>query len=185
MSSRINISEFDSSKNFDLGRPKIVFIIWYFVKIFMFQTSFPYPSGIKGMILKLFGAKIGKNVYIKPRINIYIPWKFEAGENTLLGEGVEIYNFENVNIGANCCLSQNSFICAANHDYRDKAMCYRHAPITIHDGAWIGACSFVAPGVTVGVDAFVTAGSVVTRDIPDEMICSGNPCVPLKKRWDN
>lgn len=62
-------------------------------------------------------------------------------------------------------------------------MTYRSAKIDIKDGAWIGAQVFVGPGVTVEVDAVATAGSVVTRNLPPEMICAGNPCVPTKPRW--
>jgi putative colanic acid biosynthesis acetyltransferase WcaF len=62
-------------------------------------------------------------------------------------------------------------------------MPYRNRPITIGDGAWIGAQVFVAPGVTVGDEAVVTAGSVVTRSLPPAMVCTGHPCAPVSPRW--
>jgi putative colanic acid biosynthesis acetyltransferase WcaF len=62
-------------------------------------------------------------------------------------------------------------------------MRYRNAPIRICDGAWVGAQVFVSPGVTIHTDAVVTAGSVVTSDVPASMVCSGNPCRPQKERW--
>jgi putative colanic acid biosynthesis acetyltransferase WcaF len=62
-------------------------------------------------------------------------------------------------------------------------MPYRNRPITVGDGAWVGAQVFVGPGVTVGMEAVVTAGSVVTHSLPPGKICSGNPCVAIKPRW--
>ncbi len=55
-------------------------------------------------------------------------------------------------------------------------------PIVIGDGAWICADVFIGPGVTVGANCVVTAGSVVGKDLPAGMVCSGNPCVAVKER---
>jgi putative colanic acid biosynthesis acetyltransferase WcaF len=134
-------------------------------------------------MLRWFGAKVGQGVYIKPRVNIHLPWKLAIGDHTWIGEEVFILNFEPVTIGEHCCISQRAFLCTGNHDYRDPAMSYRNAPITIGPGAWVGAQVFVAPGVTVGSEAVVTAGSVVVTDLPAAMVCSGNPCAPRKPRW--
>lgn len=120
---------------------------------------------------------------IKPRVNIHLPWRLTIGDHSWIGEEVFILNFEAVMIGRHACLSQRSFLCTGNHDFRDPAFSYRNAPITIGDGAWIGAQSFVAPGTTIGTDAVATAGSIVTTDLPPSQICSGNPCTPIKPRW--
>jgi putative colanic acid biosynthesis acetyltransferase WcaF len=105
------------------------------------------------------------------------------GDHCWLGEEAFILNFEFVTIGAHACVSQRAFLCGGNHDYRDPAFAYRNAPISVGEGAWVGAQCFVGPGVKIGAHAVVTAGSVVTRDLPPEMICGGNPCVSLKARW--
>jgi putative colanic acid biosynthesis acetyltransferase WcaF len=62
-------------------------------------------------------------------------------------------------------------------------MPYRNQPITIEDGAWVGAQAFVAPGVTIRTEAVMTAGSVVTKNQPAGTVCGGNPSVPLRLRW--
>lgn len=131
----------------------------------------------------MFGAKIGSDVYIKPRTNIHFPWKLVIGDHTWIGEEAFILNLEPVHIGSHCCISQRVFLCTGNHDYTDPSMAYRSAKIDIRDGAWIGAQAFVAPGVLVEVDTVVTAGSVVIKNLPAAMICTGNPCVPVKERW--
>jgi putative colanic acid biosynthesis acetyltransferase WcaF len=131
----------------------------------------------------LFGARIGKGVVIKPQVKIHFPWKLTVGDFTWIGEEVFILNFEPITIGAHCCLSQRAFLCGGDHDYRQPNMPYRNGPIVVEDGAWIGAQVFVARDVTIGAEAVITAGSVVTQPQPPRMICGGYPCIPLKTRW--
>lgn len=180
---RVRLDLFDRSKGLDRGRRLPVEIAWQLVKCLFFLTPLPWPSRLRTFLLRGFGAKIGKGVVIKPRVNIHLPWKLTVGDHAWLGEEAMILNFEPVVIGSHACLSQRAFLCTGNHDYRDTCFGYRNAPITIGAGAWVGAQSFVCPGTTVGLDTVVTAGSVVTRSLPTGMICSGNPCVPVKRRW--
>jgi putative colanic acid biosynthesis acetyltransferase WcaF len=182
---RVRNDLFDSRRSLDRGRPVWIEAIWYVTKCLLFLTPWPLPSSFKRAILRCFGARIGCGVVIKPRVNIHLPWKLEVGDFTWLGEEVFILNFEPVSIGAHCCISQRAFLCTGNHDYRQPDMPYRNRPITIGNGSWVGAQVFVAPGVTVGAEAVITAGSTVTTNIPEGMVCSGNPCRPFKPRWAN
>ena len=125
---------------------------------------------------------MGAGVVIKPRVNIHFPWKLEIGDHSWLGEEVFILNFEPCKIGSHCCISQRAFLCGGNHDFRSADFRYRNGPITVGDGAWIGAQAFVAPNVTIGQEAVVTTGSIVTKNMPMQIICGGNPCSPIKKR---
>ncbi len=180
---RTRLDKFDASAGLDRGRGKGQEAIWYLIKCFFFLSPLPWPGSLKCALLRFFGAKVGQGVNIKPRVNIHFPWKLELGDHCWLGEEVFILNFEPVRIGSHACVSQRAFLCGGNHDFRDEAFSYRNAPITVGDGAWIGAQCFVGPGVTVGTQAVVTAGSIVTSDLPADMICSGNPCKPAKARW--
>ena len=181
--SRVRNDLFDASKGLQRGRPLLVEALWYLLKCALFLTPLPVPSGIKRAVLRCFGAQIGRGVVIKPRVNIHFPWRLTLGDHAWIGEEVFILNFEPVSIGAQCCISQRAFLCTGNHDFTDPAMTYRNRPITIEDGAWVGAQVFVAPGVTIGTEAVVTAGSVVTADQPAGMVCGGNPCTTIKARW--
>jgi putative colanic acid biosynthesis acetyltransferase WcaF len=174
---------FDARAGLDRGRPKLVEAIWYLLKCLFFLSPLPWPPAFKRMLLRLFGAKIGRQVYFKPRVNIHFPWKLQIGDHTWIGEEVWLLNFEPIVIGSHCCISQRAFLCTGNHDYRQLNMPYRNRPINIEDGAWIGAQVFVSPGVTVGSEAVVTAGSVVTGNLAAGMVCSGNPCRPVQPRW--
>ena len=183
--SRVRLDRFDARQGLERGRSRWVEALWYLAKWLLFLTALPVPSSIKSFVLRMFGARVGQGVVIKPRVNIHFPWKLSVGDYAWIGEEVFILNFEPVTIGNHCCISQRAFLCAGNHDYRDPSMPYRNRPITLSDGVWIGAQTFVGPGVTVGVDAVISAGSIVTKDQPAGMVCRGNPCVPLQPRWPN
>ena len=174
---------FDSRKGLDRGKLKIIEMIWYFSKRAFFLTSFPWPNTIQLTVLKVFGAKVGRKINIKPRVNIHLPWKLEIGDHTWIGEEVFILNFEPVTIGSNVCISQRAFLCTGNHDYRADDFAFRNAPLSIADGGWIGAQCFVGPGVNIGREAVATAGSVINQSLPENKICTGNPCIPIKDRW--
>ena len=180
---RMRLDQFDPSIGLDRGRSKFIEIIWYLVKISFFLSAFPWPQFIKRFWLKLFGCNVGNSPVIKPRVNIHFPWKLTLGDHCWIGEECFILNFEPITLGNHSCVSQRSFLCGGNHNFRSPQFEYRNGPITIEDGAWIGAQAFVGPNVTVGTDSVVTAGSVVTKSLPSNKICHGNPCVPIKPRW--
>ena len=180
---RVRNDLFDPGKGLERGRPAFVEAAWYLCKCAFFLTPLPFPSAFKRALLRAFGAKVGRRVVIKPRVNIHLPWKLSVGDHTWLGEEVCILNLEPVTLGAQCCISQRAFLCTGNHDYTEPDMPFRNAPIVIQDGAWVGAQTFVAPGVTVGEEAVISAGAVVTSSLPAGMVCRGNPCIPVKPRW--
>ena len=180
---KVRQDQFNATKGLDRGASKLKELLWYFCKMLFFLSAFPYPSGFKCFLLKLFGAKVGDGVVIKPRVNIHFPWKLLIGNHAWIGEEVFILNFEEISIGNHSCISQRAFLCGGNHDFRVQSMPYRNGPITISDGAWIGANVFVGPKVIVGIDAVVTAGSVVTQSLEKNTIYRGNPAVPISKRW--
>lgn len=180
---RVRNDLFDPSLGLDRGRSKPVEMAWHVVKCIVFLTPWPFPYRLKAFLLRIFGAQIGRGVVIKPGVNIHFPWKLDIGDFSWIGEEVMILNFEPVSIGSHCCISQRAYLCAGNHDYRQPDMPYRNRPIKVEDGAWIGSQVFVAPGINIGTDAVITAGAVVTSDQPAEKVCAGNPCVPMRDRW--
>lgn len=181
--SKVNLGGFNAGTGLDRGAGKLKEISWYFIKMIFFLSAMPYPNALKKMLLRAFGAKVGKGVVIKPRVNIHFPWKLVIGNDVWIGEEVFLLNFELLTIGNDVCVSQRAFLCGGNHDYRISEMPYRNGPITLMDGCWIGAGVFVAPDVTVGVDTIITAGSVVTGSVDGNGIYKGNPLSYIKARW--
>lgn len=180
---KTKLQTLNSTDGLDRGSSRIIELCWYIIKMVIFLSAFPWPNGLKSKILKLYGAKVGHGVIIKPRVNIHFPWKLDIGNYTWIGEEVFILNFEPIVIGSNVCISQRSFLCGGNHDFRDPSFKYRNGPIRIKDESWVGAQVFIAPNVIIKEGAVITAGSVVYSDQPEYMVCSGNPCKALKNRY--
>lgn len=173
---------FFTKKGYSPQASKFKQILWYFMNIIFFCCRLNVSSGLKVFLLRLFGAKIGKNVYVKPAVNIKFPWKLSIGNDTWIGENVWIDNLEFVTIGNNACISQASLLLTGNHNYTISSFDYRNAPIIIEDGAWIGAKSVVCPGVTVKSHAILTVGSIATKSLEAYTIYQGNPAQPIRKR---
>jgi len=183
-SMRTNLRLFDPRRGYTLGRSRLAFAIWYLFKRVFFLSSLPWPYALKALILRAFGASVGPGLVMKPCVNIHIPWKLTVGCNVWVGEGVRILNLAPVSIGSNVCISQESFLCAGGHDYRDESFSYRNAPIFIGDGAWIQARVFLGAGVSVGSEAVVKACSVVSGEVTCNTIVSGFPARLCGQRWD-
>jgi putative colanic acid biosynthesis acetyltransferase WcaF len=161
---------------------KLKIVLWTLTSIIIFRTSLPIPSVLKIIILKLFGAKIGADVVIKPNVNIKYPWKLCIGNNSWIGENVWIDNLAKVDIGNDCCLSQGCYLLTGNHDFTSTSFDLMIYEINIEDGSWVGAKSVVCPGVTLHKAAVLTVGSVATKTLDELGIYQGNPAVKIKKR---
>ena len=183
MKSKVRLDLFNQHIGLNRGASKVKEITWYIFKYIFFLTAIPYPSKFKSFILKCFGAKIGVGLIIKPRVNIHFPWKLIIGNHVWIGEEVFLLNFEKLIIGNNVCVSQRVFLCGGNHDYKVASMPYRNGIITLEDGCWIGAASFIGPNVLIGIDTIVSANSFVTKSLSDNCIYSGNPIQFIKFRW--
>lgn len=168
--------------NFDKEASFLKQVLWFFINALLVRASWNPFMRIKIILLKAFGAKIGKGLVIKNNVCIKFPWKLIIGENVWLGENCWIDNLDHITIGNNVCISQGALLLTGNHDYTVSTFDYRNAPIIIEDGAWIGAKSIVCPGVTVKSHAILTVNSVATKDMEAYCIYQGNPASIMKKR---
>lgn len=181
MNKDIQLKSFDSS-NFDKGAGILKITLWYFINAFIVRASWNPFMKIKILLLKAFGAKIGKGICIKNNVIIKYPWKLEIGNDCWIGENCWIDNIDKVIIKDNVCISQGALLLTGNHDYSNTSMPYRNAPITIEHGAWIAAKSIVCPGVTVHRNAILTVGSIATKDLEQDWIYQGNPATKIRQR---
>ncbi len=156
--------------------------LWYLTNIFFFKCSVPYPNSLKTSLLKFFGAKVAEGIVIKPNVNIKYPWFLEIGNNSWIGEGVWIDNLAKVSIGNNACVSQGSYLCTGNHNYKSESFDLITGEINIEDGVWIGAKSIICPGVTLRSHSVITAGCIVTEDTESYTIYKTNETVAVKSR---
>jgi len=161
---------------------KIKRLVWFVVNFCVFQNRLNGSNGIKVFFLRAFGAKVGKNVIIKPNVNIKYPWKLSIGDNTWIGEQVWIDNLGEVTIGKNVCLSQGAMLLCGNHNYKIESFDLMVGNIELEDGVWIGAHAVVCPSVTCYSHAILSVNSVATHNLEAYTIYQGNPSVKTRKR---
>lgn len=175
-----NLASFNNSW-YKTGASVMGRITWYFISAAFFQSSFPINS-VKVLLLKMFRARVGENVVIKPHVNIKYPWRLNVGNNVWIGEQAWIDNLADVCIEDNVCISQGAMLLCGNHNYKKTSFDLIIGNITLKQGSWIGAKSIVGPGVVVGSHAVLTVGSVATKNMNDYTIYQGNPAQVVKER---
>ena len=177
----VDLSKFDNSW-FNPGRGLLIRTIWYFVNAIFLQNPLNPSSKLKITLLKLFGARVGSGVVLKPSINIKYPWNLEIGDYTWIGEGVWLDSLGMIKIGENCCISQGVYFCTGSHNWTDPNFGLVIKPITVEAGVWVGAHALIMPGVTLKSHSVIAGGSVVATDTLPNMIYVGNPAESVKER---
>jgi putative colanic acid biosynthesis acetyltransferase WcaF len=178
---KIDLGQYDN-RGYVPGAGLVRRIVWYLTNATVFCSWVIPLSGLKGWLLRIFGARIGSGVVIKPRVNIKYPWHLTVGDDVWIGEGVWIDDLAAVTLGNNVCISQDAYLLTGNHDYKDPRFGLLTGEITISDGAWVGARAVVCPGVRMGEHSILTAGSVLGRDAQPWGIYRGNPAELVRKR---
>jgi putative colanic acid biosynthesis acetyltransferase WcaF len=160
----------------------LIRILWYLASLVFINTFVPWPYGLKTVILRIFGAKVGRGLVIKPYVKIKYPWFVNIGNHVWIGENVWIDNLAEVLIDSNVCISQGAMLLTGNHNYKREGFDLILGSIRLEKGTWLGAKSVVCPGVTVGSHAVLTVGSVATNDLDPYGIYTGNPAERIKNR---
>lgn len=157
-------------------------VVWNVVYIGFFRFT-PKPlHSWRAFILKLFGAKVGKCVHVYPKVNIWAPWNLELKDECGIANGVTLYSQGRITIGKRTVISQGAHLVSGTHDYTKIGFPLYTKPIHVGNHVWIAAEAFVHPGITIGDGAVIGARSVVTKNMPPWMVCSGYPCMPIKAR---
>ncbi len=164
------------------GASRLKVLAWFLLNPLLINNYLPLPVGLKLSVLRIFGAKIGKGVMVKPGVNIKYPWLLTVGDFVWIGEKVWIDNLSMVSIGNNACVSQGAMLLTGNHDYRRATFDLVTKPIQVAEGVWIGAQSVVCPGITCHSHSVLAVGSMATRDMEPYGIYQGNPAVWVRKR---
>lgn len=180
----VDLSYYDNSWYHPGGNfPKRLF--WYFINVLFFINPLNPSSCIKVGLLRLFGAKIGKGVVIKPGVNIKYPWNLEVGNYTWIGENVWIDNLVKVKVGSNVCISQGAMLLCGNHNYKKSTFDLMVGEIELEDGAWVGAQSIVCPGVKLYSHSMLGVQSVANHNLEAYAIYHGNPAKKVRDRMIN
>ncbi|WP_405611277.1 putative colanic acid biosynthesis acetyltransferase [Polaribacter sp. Asnod1-A03] len=168
-------------KNFR-GRNAFVVQLWWIVQSVFFKNSPQFMYGFRNFLLRFFGAKIGRNVIIRPTVRVTYPWRVSIGDYCQIGDDVVLYSLGEIEIGNNTVVSQKSYICAASHDYKKSTFNIFSKKVTIKDQCWLATDVFVGPGVTIERGTVVGARSSVYKDLPAYKVCNGNPAKIIRDR---
>lgn len=167
---------------FDRGRSGWYILLWWLVQAIAFPLTPHSFHAARVSLLRLFGARIGKGVSIRPTARFTYPWKVYIGDYSWIGDDVVLYSLDKITIGKHCVISQKSYLCTGSHDPQDPAFGLKTAAIAIGNGAWVAADCFIAPGVQIGANAVIGARSNVLSNIPNQQVCWGSPCRPRYAR---
>jgi len=136
----------------------------------------------RSLLLRLFGATMGKNCHFYPRSRVWAPWNLVCADQVTAADGAEIYNPAPMTFASHAILSQDAYICGATHDYDDPAFPLIAFAMSFGAYSWVCARASVAPGVHLAEGAVLGLGSVATRSLEPWTVHAGVPAVRVKER---
>ncbi len=157
-------------------------VLWEFSWL-IFCSWTPKPANPWRLFwLQLFGAKIHGRPFVHQRARIAIPSNLTLHDRACLGDRANAYTLGEIEIGARATVAQEVYLSTGSHDFRQPSLPLVTAKITIGEDVFIGARAFVLPGITIGARSIIGACSVVTRDVPADVVVAGNPAKVLHSR---
>lgn len=156
--------------------------LWWLVQATLFKCSPQVLYGFRAFLLRLFGAKVGKSVVIRPTVTVTYPWNVSIGDYAWIGDDVVLYSLGEIKIGDHAVVSQRSYLCTGDHDHTQIDFPIRGHQIIIENEAWVATDVYIAPNVTIGRGAVIGARSSVFKNMPEGYLCFGSPCKPIKLR---
>lgn len=177
-----NLAAYRTPPNWHPGASRLLLIFWFCLGSPLLAARWLPGSAWRVALLRRCGAVIGPGCRIKPGLRVKFPWRLSVGADCWLAEDAWIDNLAPVTLGDRVCVSQGTYFCTGNHNYRVMGFDLRLGPITVDDDAWIAARAVLAPGTSVGAGAVVALGAVVAGSVPDGAIVRGNPARVVGQR---
>ncbi|MBD5086504.1 MAG: sugar O-acetyltransferase [Clostridiales bacterium] len=154
-------------------------------KLYDFNATRPLEQEKRKMLLKDMFAEIGEDCYIEPPL--HSNWgghHVHFGNHVYANFGLTLVDDTHIYVGDNTMFGPNVVVATAGHPIlpalREKGYQY-NASVHIGKNCWLGAGVIIVPGITIGDNVVIGAGSVVTKDLPDDVVAVGNPCRVLRK----
>lgn len=143
------------------GKPFALKALWFFTSALFVNNSWPF-SGVRIFFLRMFGAKIGRRVILRPHVRIKYPWRLTVGNDCWIGESVWIDNLDDVVIEHDVCISQDAYLCTGSHDWSDPNFSLVTAPIVVERHSWICARATLGPGTHISEGTVVSIGCTIS-----------------------
>ena len=143
-----------------------------------FNSLPPESMSERAELLKEVFGNVGENVWIVPPLTAAVGKYVSIGDGTYANMNLTLIDDWKITIGKNVLIGPNVTLCTTGHPVhpRHRADGMYSCPMTLADNVWIGANVVVLPGVTIGENSVIGAGSIVTKDIPANVIAFGSPC---------
>jgi len=166
-------------------RARIAMILWDYCWA-LFCSWTPKPCNRWRLFwLRLFGAKIYGTPFVHQRARIALPWNLILHHRACLGDRANAYTLGEIEIFEGATIAQESYLCTGTHQFDHPSLALQTGRISIGAGAFLGARSFIMPGVKIGAGAIVGACAVVTRDVETGAKVAGNPATPIHPARSN
>jgi len=146
-------------------RPGWVIGLWRVCELAVVRNPLQPSSRLRAGVLRAFGARIGSGVILRPGMRVHLPWKLRIGDRSWVGEDVWLHNQDQLDIGADVVVSQQTFVTTGSHAHRTD-MALETSPVVIEDGVWVTARCTVLAGTRLGRSALVLPASVVSGMVP-------------------
>ena len=153
-------------------------------KLYDYNTTRPSEGAKRESLLKEMFAEIGEGCYIEPPL--HANWgghHVHFGKNVYANFGLTLVDDTHIYVGDYTMFGPNVVVATAGHpilpELREQGYQYNF-PVRIGKNCWIGAGVIIVPGITIGDNVVIGAGSVVTKDIPSNVVAVGNPCRVLR-----
>ena len=147
--------------------------------LFKLNHTMPYTDEYNALVRELFGSNLGEGGWLMPGLTGVCFDKVKIGDNVLIMNNCLMMGRGGITIDEGAMIAANVQLISNNHDLYDREI-LRCKPVHICRNAWVGAGATVLPGVTVGENAVVAAGAVVTKDVAPNTIVGGNPAKFIK-----
>jgi len=157
-------------------------LLWAFPGRLVFRWTFHNWYGVRRTMLRLFGARLGHSVIVRPSAVVTQPWNLTMRDHATLGDMCRVQCVAPVVIGARSTISQYSVLDTATRDTDARGLPIVLRPIVVGEDCWVAADVYVGPGVTIGDGTIVGSRASVFTDLPAWAIVGGEPLREIGKR---
>lgn len=153
-------------------------------RLYDFNQTRPSEMPKRMALLKEILAEVGENCYVEPPLHANWGCHTHFGNNVYANFNLTLFDDTDIYVGDGVLFGPNVVVAVAGHpvdpDLRRKVAQF-NLPVHIGNNVWIGAGAIILPGITIGDNSVIGAGSVVTKDIPANVVAVGNPCRVLRE----
>ena len=157
-------------------------LVWEYLWLLLCSWTPKPANGWRIFWLKTFGAKIHGRPFVHQRARIQVPWHITLRDRAAIGDRTNLYSLGEIIVMENATIAQEAYICTGTHAFELASFNLVTQHVVIGKNVFIGARAFVMPGVTIGNNSVIGACSVVTKSIPADKICAGQPCKIIRER---